>query len=94
MKESTKAKKIKELFIRKKPSMILLNIFEKSPTFASQISKDTNTTFLHSERIIAEFEKYGIITISKKTGRTKYITITEQGKDLAGSLMAIIGFKK
>lgn len=93
MNEATKVKTLKQLFLKEKPLRILLNIFENSQTYASQIANDTNTTYAHSEKVIAEFKKYGLITIKKK-GRTKYISITEQGKNVAGDVMSIIAFKK
>ena len=89
-----KAETPKELFFKKAPVAILINIFEKSPTFSLQIWRETNVDTPAINKIIKIFKKYDLITISKKTGRTKYISITEQGKDLAGSVMAIIGSKK
>lgn len=88
-----KAETPKELFFKKAPAAVLINIFEKSPTYASQIGNDTNITFAHLNDIVKILEKYGLIAISKKTGRMKYISITEQGKDIAASIMAIISFK-
>lgn len=89
-----KAETPKELFFKKAPVAVLINIFEKSPTYVSQIAKETNVTFAHLNDIVTIFEKYGLVEKGKLRGRTRYVTITEQGKDVAASAMAIMSSKK
>lgn len=89
-----KSRNAERTFFKKAPVAVLVNIFEKSPTYVSQIGKDTNITFAHLNDIVKIFKKYGLVEIGKKTGRTRYVTITEQGKDVAASAMAIMSSKK
>ena len=63
----------------------LLFIANNNSTYAIQVSKKINVTYSHLVTLVREFERIGLIT-AEKTGRIKYLIITEKGKNMAKNL--------
>ena len=89
-----KAETVKELCLKKAPVEVLMNLYEKSQTYLSQMWKDTNVSYAHLDKILKIFEENGLLKKGKLKGRTRYLEITEKGKGVAEALMPIISLKK
>ena len=64
---------------------ILLNIHDKNPTYTTLISKDLDITYSHTFKILEELKKFGLVDIVKK-GRINFVTLTDNGLELARHL--------
>jgi|Deesub1362B_J571_1020462.scaffolds.fasta_scaffold06354_2 predicted transcriptional regulator len=76
---------MEELFLQKKPKEILFYLKSENSANISEIAAKTNSTYAHSFNLIRELEDLGIV-ITKKKGRSKVVTLTEKGRDLAALL--------
>lgn len=79
-----KKKKVPSLFLRIKPVKILICL-KDGPVYATKVSKDVDCTYSHTVKLLDQLEKYGLVEFEKK-GRIKLIRLTNDGKDLLGSL--------
>jgi predicted transcriptional regulator len=82
---------VEGLFLREKPSKILMGLKiskEKEPIYATLLSKDANCTYSHTIKILNLFEKLGIVEFEKK-GRIKSVKLTSDGWDIAHNLEAM-----
>ncbi len=73
---------MKNVFFQEKSKEILLNLEESSTSSITDVSRAINGTYAHTFNIIRDLEGLNIVT-SKKDGRTKFITLTERGEELA-----------
>ena len=80
------------LFFRDKPARLLVHIKKEHRSYASVLSRQINATYAHTKEILDKMHSLGLISFSK-TGRTKYVTLTPLGKDLAEHFEALI-FKR
>jgi predicted transcriptional regulator len=80
---------MEELFLQKKPKEILIYLKNKNSANISEIAAKTNSTYAHSFNLIRDLENLGIVT-TKKKGRSKVVTLTEKGRDLAALLEEFI----
>ena len=74
-------------FLQEKPCRVLYAIqnLEESERYATNISKMVETTYAHTVKIVSDFEDLGLIR-SEKEGRTKLLTLTEDGEELADAV--------
>ena len=72
-------------FMQDKPVRILLETQKNGRTYPADISKALAATYSHIVRVIQKLEEMGLIK-SEKQGRTKYITLTESGENVAHHL--------
>jgi len=70
------------LFMKEKPVRALIVAYKEQGTYASEISKEVDTTYAHTIKIVKEFEKIGLLK-REKEGRKKVITPTDEGKEIA-----------
>jgi DNA-binding MarR family transcriptional regulator len=70
-----------KLFLQEKPTLALLFIGSMGKTYASIISKEIDSTFAHTTRILAKMEQCGLIRFTFE-GRIKFVELTEYGKDV------------
>jgi DNA-binding MarR family transcriptional regulator len=70
-----------KLFLQEKPTLALLLIGSMGKTYASVISKEIDSTFAHTTRILAKMEQYGLIRFTFE-GRIKFVELTEHGRDV------------
>ncbi|MBN2518186.1 MAG: winged helix-turn-helix transcriptional regulator [Candidatus Altiarchaeota archaeon] len=75
-------------FMQDKPVKILLETQKNGKTYPADISKALAATYSHIVRVIQKLEEMGLIT-SEKQGRTKYITLTESGQNVAHHLSGL-----
>lgn len=74
-----------KLFLQEKPTLTLLFIGSMEKTYASVISKEIDSTFAHTTRILAKMEQAGLIRFTSD-GRIKFVELTEYGKGVETSL--------
>lgn len=84
------AKDLKQMFLQKKPCLILLAASRIDKPYVSVLMKEADTTFAHTTNILSEMETYGLIQFATE-GRMKYVKLTRTGKELARSLNSING---
>jgi len=70
-----------KLFLQEKPTLALLIIGSMEKTYASVISKEIDSTFAHTTRILTKMEQCGLIRFTLE-GRIKFVELTEYGKDV------------
>lgn len=74
-----------KLFLQEKPTLALLFIGAMGKTYASVISKEIDSTFAHTTRILAKMEQCGLIRFTFE-GRIKFVELTEYGKEVETAL--------
>ena len=80
---------LEDMFLRDKPSKILLDLNNaKGKIYATILSKDANCTYSHTIKILNLFRKMGLVTFEKK-GRIKIVRLTDSGWEIAHNLDAI-----
>jgi DNA-binding MarR family transcriptional regulator len=74
-----------KLFLQEKPTLALLFIGLMGKTYASVISKEIDSTFAHTTRILAKMEHCGLIRFTFE-GRIKFVELTDFGKEVETAL--------
>jgi DNA-binding MarR family transcriptional regulator len=74
-----------KLFLQEKPTRTLLYIGSMGKTYASVISKEIDSTFAHTTRILAKMEQCGLIRFTFE-GRIKFVELTEYGREVETAL--------
>lgn len=74
-----------KLFLQEKPTLALLFIGSMGKTYASVISKEIDSTFAHTTRILAKMEQCGLIKFTFE-GRIKFVELTEYGIEVETAL--------
>src|SRR5512145_1232769 len=74
-----------KLFLQEKPTRALLFIGSTGKTYASVISKEIDSTFAHTTRILSKMEQSGLIKFTFE-GRIKFVELTEYGKEVETAL--------
>ncbi len=75
-------KEMEELFLRKKPVRLLLNIKLGSNKYISVLAKETDCTYSHTVKLLELFKGMGLVDFDKQ-GRIKYVKLTQDGTDIA-----------
>jgi len=79
-----------DLFLREKPSRILLSLKRaKIPVYATILSKEADCTYSHTIKILDVLESMGMVEFDKK-GRIKGVKLTDDGKIIANNLEEIM----
>ena len=74
-----------KLFLQEKPTLAMLFIGSMGKTYASVISKEIDSTFAHTTRILSKMEHSGLIRFTFE-GRIKFVELTEYGKEVEAAL--------
>jgi DNA-binding MarR family transcriptional regulator len=74
-----------KLFLQEKPTLALLFIGLMGKTYASVISKEIDSTFAHTTRILGKMEQCGLIRFTFE-GRIKFVELTDFGKEVETAL--------
>ncbi len=86
----TAKNEVEELFIRRKPVRLLLNIkIGSSPKYVSVLAKSTDCTYSHTVKLLDIFEQMNIVEFEKH-GRIKYVKLTADGMELANNFEAVL----
>ncbi len=78
-----------QLFLQEKPTLALLAIWSFQKTYASVITKEINSTFAHTTKILSKMEEYGLVKFTME-GRVKYVELTESGFKVVEALKNLI----
>ena len=89
IKENMSEEYAEQLFLQEKPTLVLLAISSFKKTYASVITKEINSTFAHTTKILSKMEDYGLVKFTVE-GRVKYVELTEHGIKTVDSMKALI----
>ncbi len=78
-----------QLFLQEKPTLALLAIWSFQKTYASVITKEINSTFAHTTKILSKMEEHGLVQFTVE-GRVKYVELTEHGHRVVDALKNLI----
>ena len=81
---------MEELFLRKKPVRLLLNIkMGGAPKYVSILAKETDCTYSHTVKLLDIFRNLGIVEFEKQ-GRIKFVRLTQDGVALGGDFESVL----
>jgi DNA-binding transcriptional ArsR family regulator len=80
---------LEELFLRKKPVKLLLNIKMGSTKYISVLAKETDCTYSHTVKLLEVFKELGLLEFNKE-GRIKYVKLTKDGEELAADFETVL----
>jgi len=80
---------VENLFLQEKPTLAILTIWSLRKTYASVITKQINSTFAHTTKILSKMADMGLVQFTSE-GRIKYVELTEYGVDVVTNLRAFI----
>jgi DNA-binding MarR family transcriptional regulator len=80
---------LEEMFLRKKPVRLLLNIKIGGQKYVSVLAKETDCTYSHTVKLLDMFQELNIVEFVKQ-GRIKYVKLTEDGVALAGDFESVL----
>ncbi len=79
-----------ELFLHEKPIRILISLKTgDDPNYASTLAKDADCTYSHTVKILNAFLQAGLVEF-KKSGRIKFVRLTDAGEDFAHDFESVI----
>lgn len=86
----TNKTELENLFLRKKPVRLLMSLKTgKGPKYVSVLAKETDCTYSHIVKLLNAFKQLGLVEF-EKTGRVKFISLTDRGKELADVTEALL----
>jgi|SRR3989338_2359363 len=89
MTPKTEKVELEEMFMRKKPVRLLLNIKMGGQKYVSVLAKETDCTYSHTVKLLDMFQELGIVEFEKH-GRIKFVKLTEDGTALAGDFESVL----
>jgi DNA-binding MarR family transcriptional regulator len=82
--------KVETLFLQDKPVKIVLAAKRADKlTYVAKLSKETNSTYAHTFRVVSKLEELGLV-VSKDEGRIKLVRLTEMGEAIADELLTFL----
>ncbi|MEM2174531.1 MAG: hypothetical protein QXI58_02770 [Candidatus Micrarchaeia archaeon] len=87
-KEEKETEKDIKLLIFKKPAKILVSLLQDKKWCISDLSKESNQTYVYTTKVIKLFEKSGLVTIEKEK-KKKIVKLTLKGEKIAKSILEI-----
>ena len=89
MKEKNEEKDYGRMLFFVKPKTLLIELSKNGfVCYSSKLARKSNITYSHSIKILKIFEEMGLVK-SLKDGRTRPITITLKGKQIANHFIEI-----
>lgn len=80
---------LEDLFLRKKPTRLIICMNSEKHKYVSILAKETDCTYSHIVKLLNVLRRLGIATFEKK-GRVKYITLTPEGKEIANTFETLL----
>ncbi|MBP2029675.1 DNA-binding MarR family transcriptional regulator [Methanohalophilus levihalophilus] len=77
------------LFLQEKPTLALMAVWAHKRTYASVVTKEINSTFAHTTKILSKMEEMGLVKFTVD-GRIKYVELTEYGIEAVEALQQLI----
>ncbi|MFQ5800673.1 MAG: winged helix-turn-helix domain-containing protein [Candidatus Hydrothermarchaeales archaeon] len=84
---------MKNIFFQEKSKSVLLELEGSRGAYVSEIARGIEGTYAHTFNLIKEMEKMGIVS-SRKEGRTKHVSLTIKGAELAKLLRSFLDILK
>src|SRR3989338_5872040 len=89
MTPKTEKVELEEMFMRKKPVRLLLNIKMGGQKYVSVLAKETDCTYSHTVKLLDIFKALGIVEFEKH-GRIKFVKLTAEGQDLSQDFESVL----
>jgi hypothetical protein len=86
-------RELEKLFMQEKPARMLLSIKRNKSPYVSIVSRETKSTFAHTEKVLSIFKEFGLVRFLHE-GRVKRIVLTKSGEQMANSIEALLTFLK
>ena len=80
---------LEELFLRRKPVRLLMNIKLGNTKYVSILAKETDCTYSHTVKLLDIFKNLGLVEFDKH-GRIKFVKLTQDGIDLANDFESVL----
>ncbi len=81
---------VETLFLQEKPAKMMLTLRgTDKPVYAAILSKETDSTYAHTLRVLLKLEELGLVRFEEK-GRIKLVRLTELGGALANELSSLL----
>ncbi|MDD5417587.1 MAG: winged helix DNA-binding protein [Candidatus Nanoarchaeia archaeon] len=77
------------LFLRKKPVMMMVKLNSQKEMYASVLAKQVDCTYSHTVRVIQDLKSMKLVNFTEK-GRIKLIGLTKKGKDIAEAFQTLL----
>lgn len=81
---------VADYLLKEKPCSVLVEIGRMDEAYGSTLSREVGTTYAHCVSIISNLEEKGLID-SEESGRKKILSLTEEGRSVAGALENLYG---
>ena len=78
-----------ELFLRKKPVMMMVKLMSQTEMYASVLAKQVDCTYSHTVRVLQELKKMKLVNFEER-GRIKIISLTKRGKEIAETFERLV----
>ncbi len=82
-------REFEKLFMQEKPARMLLSIKKNKSPYVSIISRETKSTFAHTEKVLSIFKEFGLVRFLHE-GRVKRIVLTKSGEQMANAIEAFL----
>lgn len=76
---------VEELFLKRKPSILVVILHERGELNARQLSEKAETTYSHAVRVLNKMEELEVVS-SERKGRSKNYTLTDKGRKISRGL--------
>jgi len=86
-------RELEKLFMQEKPARMLLSIKKHRSPYVSIVSRETKSTFAHTEKVLSIFKKHGLVRFLHE-GRVKRIVLTKSGEQVAGAIEIFFNMMK
>lgn len=81
---------LSKFLLNEKPCRLLVEVGKKSEPFGKEISKEIDSTYSHTLRVVDRFEELGLISRERR-GRKVVLSLTEDGEKVADVLENLFG---
>ncbi len=77
---------MKKLFLKAKPSAVLLLLKDAQQTwYPSKLARESSSSYVHTVNLLSQLRRLGVVTVERK-GRQNMYRLTERGAQLASPL--------
>jgi DNA-binding MarR family transcriptional regulator len=78
----TRKTELESLFLRKKPVKLIVSLNAEKKKYVTVVAKEIDCTYSHVVKLLDLLKKLGIVNYEKE-GRVKFVSLTEEGKEIA-----------
>ncbi len=81
---------VETLFLQEKPARMMLTLKRAGkPIYAAVLSKETDSTYAHTLRVLSKLEELGLVRFEEQ-GRIKLVKLTELGDVIANEFSSLL----